>query len=93
VRLFRISLAALPLALVIGGSMVMPSAYAQNADSKTGAGPRGTAVAPSTNPAQAEATPKPPVGMEKSGTPVARSADTTREAMSSEQAGGKPKKP
>ena len=79
----------LPLALVIGGSMVMPSAYAQNADSKTGVGPRGTKVAPSTNPAQAEVTPNPPVGMEKSGTPVARSADS--EAMSSEQ--GKPKKP
>jgi hypothetical protein len=92
VRFFKTSLAVFPLALVIGGSIVMPSAYAQNSDTKTGAGPRGTAVAPSTNPSQAEPTPKPPVGMEKSGTPVARSADSTREAMSSGESEGKPKR-
>jgi hypothetical protein len=39
--------------------------------------------------------PQPPVGMDKSGTPVARSADNSREAMSgnSQRSGTKPKGP
>jgi hypothetical protein len=59
---------AILLALLISG-IVVPSAYSQS-ESKTGAGPRGTPVAPSTEPSQAEA-PRPPPGMDRSGTPVA----------------------
>jgi hypothetical protein len=94
VRSFRTWLTAIPLALVIGGIVISPI-NAQNLESKTGAGPRGTAVAPSTNPSQAEPMPQPPVGMDKSGTPVARSADNSREAMSgnSQRSGTKPKGP
>jgi hypothetical protein len=48
----------------------LPSAYSQS-ESKTGAGPRGTPAGPSIQHSQADA-PKPPPGMEKSGTPVAK---------------------
>jgi hypothetical protein len=64
----RTRLAVLPLALMIG-SLISP-AYSQN-ESKTGEGPRGTPVAPST-PSQATSTPQPPPGLAKSGTPVSK---------------------
>jgi hypothetical protein len=94
VRFFKTRLAAFPLALVIGG-IAIPSVNAQNLENQTGAGPRGTAVAPSTNPSQVEPTPRPPAGMEKSGTPIAHSGDNSREAMSgnAERSGTKPKGP
>ena len=69
--IIRTWLAVIPLSLVIGG--LLSPAYSQS-DSKTGDGPRGTPVAPSTNPSQSgsASTPRPPPGMAKSGTPIAR---------------------
>jgi hypothetical protein len=92
VSIFKKRLAAIPLALMIGG-MVMSPVHAQNLEAKTGTGPRGTPAAQSTDPSQAQPSPRPPVGMEKSGTPVARSNDSSREAMSGkpDQMAGKPK--
>jgi hypothetical protein len=77
---------AIPLALMIGG-IAVPSAYSQS-ESKTGAGARGTPVAPSTEPSQANAS-RPPPGMEKSGTPVANgsSPSTSQSDHNSRHAG------
>jgi hypothetical protein len=70
VSTIRAWLAVIPLSLVIGA--LLPPAYSQS--DKTGAGPRGTPVAPSTDPSQpgSASTPRPPPGMAKSGTPVAK---------------------
>jgi len=70
VSTFRTWLAVIPLSVVIGG--LMSPAHSQS-ESKTGEGPRGTPVAPSTDPSQSgtESAPRPPPGMAKSGTPVA----------------------
>ena len=91
----RTWLAVIPLSLVIGG--LLSPAYSQS-DSKTGEGPRGTPVAPSTNPSQsgAASTPRPPPGMAKSGTPVAEDnsqAAATPTAKSSAMGSTKPGKP
>jgi hypothetical protein len=69
VSTIRTRLAVIPLALMIG-SLISP-AYPQS-ESKTGEGPRGTPVAPSTDPSQATSTPQPPPGLAKSGTPVSK---------------------
>jgi hypothetical protein len=71
VSILRTQLAAIPLALMIGG-FISP-AYSQS-ESKTGVGQRGTPVAPSTDPSQAgsTSTPRRPPGMAKGGTPVAQ---------------------
>jgi hypothetical protein len=104
VSIFRTRLAAISLALMIGGIVTSP-VYAQNLDAKnpdaktldakTGTGPRGTPAAPSTDPAQAQSSTRPPVGMAKSGTPVAGSKENSREAMSGkpDQISGKSKEP
>ena len=91
----RTWLAVIPLSLVIGG--LLSPAYSQS-DSKTGEGPRGTPVAPSTNPSQAgsASTPRPPPGMAKSGTPIAKDsseAAATPTAKSSAMGSTKPGKP
>ena len=88
----RTWLAVIPLSLVIGG--VLSPAYSQS-DSKTGDGPRGTPVAPSTNPSQSgsASTPRPPPGMAKSGTPIAKDsseAAATPTAKSSAMGSTKP---
>jgi hypothetical protein len=75
VSTIRTRLAVIPLALIIG-SLISP-AYAQS-ESKTGVGQRGTPAAPSTEPDSAS-TPRPPPGMEKSGTPVSK--DSSEAAM------------
>jgi hypothetical protein len=66
-------MAVVPLALMIC-NIAITSAYPQTDESKTGVGPRGTKVAPSTDPSQSgsASTPQPPSGVEKSGTPVAK---------------------
>jgi hypothetical protein len=74
VSTIRTRLAVIPLALMIG-SLISP-AYSQS-ESKTGEGPRGTPVAPSTDPSQATSTPQPPPGLAKSGTPVSKDSTKT----------------
>jgi hypothetical protein len=83
----RLSTVLLVLALV---GINLP-AYSQNDDAKTGTGPRGTPVAPSTNPSQAgsASTLKSPPGMEKSGTPVSPSTDTATAKSDQTKAKGK----
>ena len=76
----RTRLAVIPLALMIGGLILISPAYSQS-ESKTGVGQRGTPAAPSTEPSQAgsTSTPRPPPGMDKSGTPVSK--DSSEAAM------------
>jgi hypothetical protein len=76
----RTRLAVIPLALMIGG-LISP-AYSQS-EAKTGEGPRGTPVAPSTDPSQSgsASTPRPPPGMDKSGTPVAKDSSDAMKAQ------------
>jgi hypothetical protein len=70
VSIIRTRLAVIPLALMIGGTAI-PAAYSQTDSAKTGVEPRGTKVAPSTEPSQASS-PRPPSGQDKSGTPVSK---------------------
>jgi hypothetical protein len=89
VSIIRTWLAVIPLSLVIGG--LMSPAQSQT-ESKTGEGPRGTPVAPSTDPSQSgsASTPRPPPGMAKSGTPVANDGSEAPVAKPSAMGSTKP---
>ena len=71
----RTRLAVIPLALMIG-SLISP-AYSQS-ESKTGEGPRGTPVAPPTDPSQATSAPRPHLGWLRAALPSQRTVPSRR---------------